>query len=272
MPLFVLGLLGCALGGVLLFTLREAIRGSADGLPLSGHAALSAKETLLTILKTPTTLVLAGVFVCANFVALVLLAWMPAYLYQRFHLSLAKAALVATIYPQVASAAGACCGGLLADAWSARTVRGRMLTQLIGVLAGIPFVVMVGQASTLRGVIGALVGWGVAKGMYDANIFASPFDVIRPEARGTTSGLMNCVGWLLGGGAAPLVIGIVSTHIGLGPSISLSALAYVAAAALLLLGVLRTLPGDVSGLRAVTECMLPGTTQARFGPGRELSR
>jgi MFS family permease len=253
MPLLALGLFGCLLGAILLVTLREAVRGSADDLvtPVAPPAPVS--QTILAILKTPTVLVLAAVFVCANFVALVLLAWMPAYLYQRFHLTLAQAALMATIYPQLASMAGAFCGGLLADAWSTRTPRGRMLTQLVGVCVGIPFVVLVGRASTLSGVAAALVGWGFAKGMYDANIFASVFDVVRPQARGTVSGLMNCVGWLIGGGTAPLAIGFLSARIGLGPSISFAAVAYVCAAALLTFGIMQTLPGDVLSLSQRTE-------------------
>lgn len=250
MPLLLLGLFGCVLGAILFLTLMEAQRGSADGLTAAHAATPPVSQTLKTILKTPTVLVLAAVFVCANFVALVLLAWMPAYLYQRFHLTLARAAWMATIYPQVASMAGAFVGGLLADAWSTRTLRGRLLTQLVGVCAGIPFVVLAGQASTLNGVTVGLIGWGFAKGIYDANIFASVFDVIRPQARGTAGGLMNCVGWLVGGGTAPLVIGFLSVRIGLGPSISFAAVAYVAAAALLAFGAVRWLPMDVGRLSA----------------------
>ena len=253
MPLFVLGVLGCLLGGVLLFTLREAARGSADGLNAETFEPVPMRQALLSILETPTALVLAAVFVCANFVALVLLAWMPAFLYDRFHLTLAQAALMATVYPQVSSIAGAFCGGFLADAWSARTSRGRMLTQLLGVAAGIPFVVLAGRASTLLGVTVALIGWGFAKGLYDANIFASVFDVIRPQARGTASGLMNCVGWLLGGGAAPLAIGVLSLRIGLGASISFAAIAYVIAAALLAVGIAYTLPHDLRTMGTQTE-------------------
>jgi len=33
--------------------------------------------------------------------------------------------------------------------------------------------------------------------MYDANIFASMFDVRPPEIRGTVVGVMNMAGWLL---------------------------------------------------------------------------
>ena len=37
----------------------------------------------------------------------------------------------------------------------------------------------------------ALTCWGFFKGLYDANIFASVFDVVPPEARGTAAGFMN---------------------------------------------------------------------------------
>lgn len=135
-----------------------------------------------------------------------------------------------------------------------------MLTQLLGVCAGIPFVVLAGHTSTLRGVAVALIGWGFAKGMYDANIFAAAFDVIRPQARGTAGGLMNCVGWLIGGGTAPLAIGFRSSHIGLGPSISFSAIAYVAAAGLLGFGTFRTLTSDVQRLNRYLDADMVATT------------
>ena len=254
----VLGALGSLLGLGLTRFLKEKQRGSAEGeLAPAAAAPLQARETLLSIARTPTALVLMAVFICANFVALVLLAWMPAYLYQHFHLTLAKAALIATLYPQVGSACGAFFGGYLADKLSQRTPRGRMLAQMIGVGCGAPFVVLSGRASTVHGVIAALVLWGFAKGMYDANIFASLFDVIRPEARGAASGLMNCVGWMIGGGTAPLVIGLLAKHIGLGASISLAAAGYVAAALLLLFGLLQTLPRDLMRVRQQRQAQAP---------------
>jgi len=57
--------------------------------------------------------------------------------------------------------------------------------------------------------------------------------VVRPEARGTTAGLMNMVGWLGGGAAAPLVIGIIAESKGLSWAISSAALVYIAAGILL---------------------------------------
>ena len=43
--------------------------------------------------RTPTLLCLLGAFMCANFVAVVLLSWMPKFLYDKFHMGLAMAGL-----------------------------------------------------------------------------------------------------------------------------------------------------------------------------------
>jgi sugar phosphate permease len=80
----------------------------------------------------------------------------------------------------------------------------------------------------------ALTLWGFCKGMYDANIFASMFDVVRPEARGTAAGFLNSVGWLGGGGSAPLVIGLIAKDRGLSAGITAASVVYLLACALLL--------------------------------------
>jgi len=48
---------------------------------------------------------------------------------------------------------------------------------------------------------------------------------------------MNMVGWLAGGGSAPLVIGIIAQHESLGLAIALASLVYLAAGILLLAGI-----------------------------------
>ena len=40
----------------------------------------------------------------------------------------------------------------------------------------------------------AMIGFGYFKGMYDANIRASLHDVVKPERRATTVGVMNTIG------------------------------------------------------------------------------
>jgi len=252
----VFGALGIVLGVVLHRLLWEPERGAADradagaGARTAAGSRMPLREFLRTIWATPTVLFLMAAFLCANFVALVLLSWMPKFLYDRFHLSLAMAGLTATIFAQLASMAGSPLGGWMADRLRRRTPGGRMLVQAVGVFCGAPFVVLCGATQSVPWLIVALVAWGFFKGIYDANIFASLFDVVRPEARGTAAGFMNMVGWLAGGGTAPLVIGYIAQQSNLGAAISLAAVVYVAAGLLLVLGAVWFARKDTGRLEA----------------------
>jgi MFS family permease len=250
----VFGGLGMLLGLFLHRYLLEPRRGAAEnaeaGTPDGMHAPapVSIGEVLRILRSTPTLLGLLLAFMCANFVAMVLLAWMPNYLSETFELSLSLAGLTATIFAQLASMFGAPLGGWLADWLRRRTAAGRIAVQLIGVLAGAPFVFLCGQTRSVPILIVALSAWGFFKGLYDANIFASAFDVVRPEARGAIAGFMNLVGWLGGGATAPLVVGYIAEQEGLGFAISSAALVYVAAG-LCLLGAAVLIRRDLQALR-----------------------
>jgi MFS family permease len=235
----VFGVLGILLGFVLARWLHEAPRGAADRseLGVSGPARplrIPLREFLRTLGRTPSALLLLGAFLCANFVAVVLLSWMPKFLHDRFGMSLAMAGLTATVFVQLASMVGAPLGGWMADTLRRRTPRGRPLVQALGVLGGAPFVALCGLTPSVAVLGIALTAWGLFKGLYDANIFASVYDVIRPEARGTAAGFMNCVGWLGGGGTAPVIIGLIAQRESLGLAIALASTVYVLAGLLLL--------------------------------------
>jgi MFS family permease len=173
---------------------------------------------------------------------------MPKFLFDRFHMSLAMAGLTATIYVQLASMCGSVTGGWMADRWRARVPGGRMLVQAVGVFGGAPFVVLCGMTHSSGWLIVALTVWGFFKGLYDANIFASAFDVVPPESRGRAAGLMNTVGWLGGGGSAPLVIGWISQSRGLGTAIAMASSVYLLAG-VLLLAAARTQSRETAALR-----------------------
>jgi MFS family permease len=251
----VFGGAGVLLGLFLQRFLFEPVRGSADvaeritgeSVPVQ-HLALRSFFRLLR--RTPTVLTLMLAFLCANFVAMVLLTWMPEFLYEKFQLSLAMAGLTATLYVQLASMAGAALGGWLADALWKRTAGGRILVQALGVFAGAPFVYVCGQTRSVPWLIVALTAWGLFKGLYDANIFAAVFDVVPPRARGTTAGFMNLVGWLGGGATAPLVIAWLAERYDLSSAISSAALVYVAAGILLLLAALVFVKRDLERVQA----------------------
>jgi len=235
----VFGVLGVLLGFVLTQFLIEPSRGAADAEAAPVRATIPTPTLgfgafLRMVARTPTLLCLLGAFMCANFVAVVLLSWMPKFLYDRFHMGLAMAGLTATVFVQLASMAGAPAGGWLADAWRRKSARGRMAVQAVGVLGGAPFVVLCGITQSMATLVVSLTMWGFFKGLYDANIFASVFDVVPPDQRGKAAGFMNMIGWLAGGGSAPLVIGLIAQRASLGMAMALASLVYLAAGGLLI--------------------------------------
>jgi sugar phosphate permease len=240
----VFGGLGIVLGFVLNRFLREPRRGQADATESAG-VSLTLPQFLQLLRRTPTVLCLVGAFVCSNFVAVVLLTWMPKFLYDRFHMGLALAGLTATVFVQLASVLGSLTGGWLADVLRARTPRGRILVQAAGLLCGAPFVAWCGMTLSVTSLIVALTAWGFSKGLYDANIFASLFDVVRPEARGTAAGFLNSIGWLGGGGSAPVVIGLIARNRGLSAGITAASVVYLLACALLLIAAVFFVKKDI---------------------------
>ena len=248
----VFGSLGILLGFVLIRLLREPKRGAADLEEQAPEAdahlqkRIPMREFLGILLKTPSAVLLMGGFACANFVALVLLSWMPKFLFVKFHMSLAMAGLSATLFVQLASMVGSPLGGWFADLLRKKWAGGRMLVQAIALFCGAPFVFLCGATSSIGMVVLALTAWGLFKGLYDANIFASVFDVVPAQARGTAAGFMNMVGWLGGGGIAPVAIGLIAERSSLGLAISMAGLVYVAAGILLVTAGLRFAPRDVA--------------------------
>jgi len=235
----VFGGAGILLGAVLHRFLREPVRTSLPACP-------PPLDSFALLLRKPTVLCLMAAFLCANFVAVVLLSWMPKFLYDKFHMTLAMAGLTATIFVQLASMAGSPIGGWLADSLRKTRPGGRLMVQAIGVFAGAPFVVLCGMTGSTTWLVLALTFWGFAKGMYDANIFASVYDVIPAEARGSAAGLMNTVGWLGGGAAAPLVIGVLAQVYGLGVAIALASAVYLVAGVFLVTAIVFFVKRDVA--------------------------
>jgi MFS family permease len=165
---------------------------------------------------------------------MIFLTWMPSYLNRAFGMSLTMAGLNATLWLQAASVAGVLCGGWLADRW-ARRRGGRPLVQAVGLLAGAPVVFLTGWARDVNVLVVALAGFGFFKGLYDANIWASLYDVVPARRRATAQGLMNAVGWL-GAGMAPVAIAAASERYGMAACLSATSAVYLMCGGLLVAG------------------------------------
>jgi MFS family permease len=234
------GSLGILLGVVLLAALKEPPRKApAEAEP--SHATLDWRQSNLwseiaRVFAHPMARMLVLVFVGANFVASIFLTWMATFLREKFSMTGAVAGVSSTAYSQVASMVGVIVGGILADRLIRKYLGGRMMTQVIGLLGGVVFIFLTGWTLSLPVLIGALIGFGFFKGVYDANIWASLYDVVPSQGRATAVGVMNSIGWL-GAAVAPTALALVSERYGMGVGISLNSLIYLLTGLLLIYGI-----------------------------------
>jgi MFS family permease len=238
---YLFGTLGTLLGFVLIGLLKEPVRGQSEepgDAPVHGAFDFSGgvMNSLRAIFAHRMVAVLISVFIGANFVAVIFLTWMPSFLFRKFGMSLSMAGLNGTAYLQIASVCGVMVGGWLADKYAKKHLAGRMWTQSLGLLLGVPFIFLAGWTLSVPLLILGMAGFGFSKGLYDANIWASLYDVVKPEQRATALGLMNSIGWL-GGSAAPVAIGYAAQTYGMSASISASSVVYLMVGMLMIFGI-----------------------------------
>jgi MFS family permease len=206
------GAAGLLLALVLWRFLREPSRGEAEGKSAeSGSEPLSLRETRSIIFRRPMVMMLMAVFVAANFVATIFLTWTPMFLVEKFHFRLTAAGFSAAVFIHLASAVSAPLGGVMADSFSRKMAGGRMLVQAIGLTVGSVFVFLIGTTADVATLLTAMTCFGICKGLYDSNIFASLYDAVEPRARSTAAGIMNTVGWS-GGALGPVAVGVLAKY------------------------------------------------------------
>jgi MFS family permease len=167
-----------------------------------------------------------------------LYAWLPAFVYERYGLSLAASGLTATIFLQSSSAAGVLLGGVLGDSVAQRYPAGRFQVVIWGLIGCAPFGFATFAAHSLPMMRLSACGFGLFAGFLMANIFSSLYDVVGPRNYGLATGVMNMIGGL-GAGAAILIAGLWKRSVGM-ERLMLYALLISIACAMLLFLVLRT--------------------------------
>lgn len=234
MPFYALGLVGFVYALALTRLIVEPVRG---GKKVEGELPgppVRFWENLRALVESPSAVALMLAFAGANFVTMSLVTWLPSFIHDRFALGLMKDNATATLFMQGGSLVGVLMGGALADWAVRRHPGGRMVVQGAGLIVGAPCVLLVGHAGSLGPLIAGLVAIGLAKGAYEANIFASIYDVIDPKLRGTAAGMMNTIGWA-GASLAPVIVGRIGDREGLGAAIASTAAVYFVAGSIALI-------------------------------------
>jgi MFS family permease len=256
-PFKLFGIAGIVLAVVLFIFLREPARNEAERLEAKtldqtpNPPPIPLRQFLRELVHTPSALLLIAAFFGANSVAFVFLSWMPKYLTETFNMSLGTAAFSSTFYLRMASIIGAIFGGWLADRARMFLPGGRILSQAFGAVLGIPFIYLSGVQVEAWPLLIFLTCFGFAEGIYDANIWASMYDVVHPSRRATMLGLANMIGWL-GASVATVGTGMVITrlHMTYGQVLSATASIYAVVAVLLIVAGCVFAPRDIRHAQA----------------------
>jgi predicted MFS family arabinose efflux permease len=195
------------------------------------------------LLRIPSLLVICSVYAAFAFTSYLMYTWLPTLLRERFSLDLASAGFTATAYIQGGSIPGLVLGGWTADRLLKRTRASRLGLLASAALGAGPCAWYLGSSTSLTTVRIVALVFGVCSGIYLANLFASAYDVIPPEMRAFSAGMMNLIGACVSGFSG-LLGGLLKERIGLGGLMAYSGCACVTVGLLLALSIRCWFPRD----------------------------
>ncbi|MBI4905505.1 MAG: MFS transporter [Acidobacteria bacterium] len=195
-------------------------------------------SSFLQLLRIPTLLVTNVFIAIATFALFLVYTWLPTFLYDKFHLGMARAGFEASIYPQIGTLCGLLAGGWLADHYSRRIPQARFWILVAAALGASPCIYWIGASTTLEATRIAAMLFGMFAGFVAANQVAASFEVVPPALRASTIGVLNLLGATVSG-FAPFLGGVARDTIGVHRLMGFTAVLYAAAGVALLFGVLR---------------------------------
>lgn len=225
---FVFGSFGVVLAFIIFRRLKKDV-------PAVAPSGITVAQTAKIIVRKPTFLMLTAAFACMVFVNVGYLTWMPSFLVDKFGLTLTDAGFSSMFYHHIGAFIGVLIGGKLADALAKKGRRNRLFVQSGALLLGAPFIYWMAMGDSLTIVYTALFLFGIFRGIYDSNIFASLYEVVSPDIRSSSSGLMLMCAFIVGA-FAPVLLGVLKPTLGLTQGLSWLSVSYVLGALFIFIG------------------------------------
>ena len=238
---YIFGGFGLVLGIVLIFRVKN----SKTVITASSLVKKpGVKEGILVFFRTRTAVLLAIAFAGMQFTGVGFLTWMPTYLHETFEFSLARSGFDATFYHHVAAFIGVLGGAKIADHFAKKYARIRLLIQMTGLLVGAPFIFLMAKSSSIITIYVAMSFFGIFRGMYDSNIFASLYDVIEEKYRASATGFMLMFAFVVGS-TSPYLLGVIKPVLGLSNGLASLSFVYIFSVIILIIALFFTLKKDI---------------------------
>ena len=242
-PFKAFGAMGVLWAIALVFLLRD----TKPAAVAANAAKPSIREALRAVFSKPSAILLAFGLGMQIFVDVGFKMWMPTYLKETFPgMSAASYGLNAVLWHYLGAFVGVVIGSRIADRF-VRVRHGiRMEMNILGLLVGAPFILWMARAGSFEAVCWAMGLFGLARGIYDSNQFASIFDVIAPRYRASAMGVMLSAAFIFGA-VAPVVLGVVKDRFTMSAGLAALSVFFLVGAGFILLARLRFLERDYEG-------------------------
>jgi ACS family D-galactonate transporter-like MFS transporter len=242
------GLIGIAYSFVLIFFLSEKrVEGSQVAQPGFSfrNGLMSIRKSLGLLLGTISFWVILFYFAAPSFPGWAVKNWLPTLFSETLGIDMSKAGPLCTITVAMSSFAGVIAGGILADRWVMRNLRGRIFTGAIGLALTVPALFLLGFGNGLILILSGGIMFGLGFGMFDTNSMPILCQFVSPANRAAGYGLMNMAGIFVGAFTTNL-LGKSTDAGNLGHDLALMAIPVVAAI-ILLLATLKPKVADKTG-------------------------
>ena len=242
-PFKAFGAMGVLWAVALVFLLRD----TRPAAVAANAAKPSMREALRAVFSKPSAILLAFGLGMQIFVDVGFKMWMPTYLKETFPgMSAASYGLNAVLWHYLGAFVGVVIGSRIADRF-VRVRHGiRMEMNILGLVIGAPFILWMARAGSFEAVCWAMGLFGLARGIYDSNQFASIFDVIAPRYRASAMGVMLSAAFIFGA-VAPVVLGVVKDRFTMSAGLAALSVFFLVGAGFILLARLRFLERDYEG-------------------------
>jgi MFS family permease len=249
---FVLGGVGILMAVISILILRPDV--AVGRIP--GVVTEPPGEKILAIVKTPTAACLIFLAFALSLTSWPVHSWLPTYVFENFKLSLTRAGSMVTLFAALPALAGGIAGGILADQWSRRDVRGRMAVQVIGFCVMAPTMLAIGFMPSAATVAGVLLLYSVARGMLEGNSMPLFCSVLPPNRWSMAYGLYNTAG-TLAGSLGIFLVGMQKASWGIGYTLSSMSILLFLSLAVTAITMFRFLPKDVQRQRELSPVPVP---------------
>jgi MFS transporter, ACS family, D-galactonate transporter len=231
------GLIGILYSLILVVFLAEkrtASDNTAEPAFSIANGLKSMGNSLGLLLGTMSFWIILFYFAAPSFPGWAVKNWLPTLFADTLGIDMSKAGPLCTITVAMSSFAGVIAGGILADRWTMRNLRGRIYTGAIGLALTIPALFMLGYGRGLPEILSGGILFGLGFGMFDTNNMPVLCQFVSRRHRAAGYGLMNMAGIFVGAFTTNL-LGKSTDAGNLGHDIALLAIPVAVAIVLILL-------------------------------------